>query len=433
MITLNNEQQVASDFVVKTILETDKRGCTILGEGGTGKTTSIMHAVARLQRAGLNVLLTAPTNKATNQLKASADNYGVIANQYTLAKALGLALLPDRENKKAHKLGRGCIDEGSVLIADEGSMISSTALYSYLIPALEETNSKVIFMGDKFQLPPVKEFYSPALGIFESVELTKVERQQGDSPILKLCRELRTSMINKTSFKCESVGVDTVKAAFFTDFIIEQFSSPEDTKGKRALAWTNARVEDINMLVRKKLYGRNVPPFVAGERVSTGSPVIDNSIVLMPTDIECVVTHVSDSNIEYTYNGITEYWRCNMVGLQPDDNFYPTTIVNVPHESESSRFSEKLSSLAERAKKSSPREAYKLWKEYHHFKDFFQTLKHCYAITVHRSQGSTYEQAFVDVIDLLRCKQQTMRQQLAYVACSRPKTKLVLNRSRFEL
>ena len=102
-VTLNKDQVAASDFIIDRLVNKDEVGVTIIGEGGTGKTTSIMDAVSRLQKAGLTTLMTAPTNKATNQLSFSADNFGVTTDCCTVAKSLGLALLPDQENKRAHK------------------------------------------------------------------------------------------------------------------------------------------------------------------------------------------------------------------------------------------------------------------------------------------------------------------------------------------
>lgn len=67
-IELNEDQKAASDFIIDRLINKNELGVTVVGEGGTGKTTSIMHAVDRLKEAGMTVLLTAPTNKAANKL-----------------------------------------------------------------------------------------------------------------------------------------------------------------------------------------------------------------------------------------------------------------------------------------------------------------------------------------------------------------------------
>lgn len=431
-VTLNKDQVAASDFIIDRLVNKDEVGVTIIGEGGTGKTTSIMDAVSRLQKAGLTTLMTAPTNKATNQLSFSADNFGVTTDCCTVAKSLGLALLPDQENKRAHKLGKGCITEQMVVVVDESSMLSSTALFDYLMPAIRGKGAKVIFMGDKFQLPPVKEFSSPALELFDYAELTKVERQDGSSPILQLCKSLRESLSSGSNFSCLNPPVTTVKAALFTEEVINAFSTPEDCVGTRALAWTNARVDDLTRYVRRRLFGRDAMPFVVGERVSTGSPVMEGDLVVIPTDIEGVVKQVFDSNFEYSTHGTKEYWRVLSVAIQPDGN-YPFSIVNVIHPEEMPKYIERLANLAKAAKAASGKQSYQLWKDYHHFKDSFQVLKHCYAMTVHRSQGSTYDKVLVDVADFQRCSHPRMRKQLAYVAFSRPRSELILNKVKFDL
>lgn len=432
-IVLNEDQKAASDFIINRLIDKDELGVTVVGEGGTGKTTSIMHAVDRLKAAGMNVLLTAPTNKAANKLYDASIEYGSNNQATTLAKALGLALLPDRENKRAHKLGSGLIEPNMVIVADEASMISSEALYNHLLPSLQANNAKVIFMGDKFQLPPVKEFRSPALEEFDKVQLSKVERQKEGSPILEICRSMRESLEFNTNFICGEVPVTSVKAAMFVDSILDSYTNHSDCKHTRALAWTNARVADLTMYIRKKLFGRDVEAFVVGERVATGSPVIEESIVVIPTDIECIVSSVTLETVEYKYAGnLSEFYTCYSIVITPEGN-YAQCFVTVLHDTELERANAKLNAIAEKAKRLPRGEAFKLWKEYHHFKDFFATLKHCYAMTVHRSQGSTYEKVFVDISDIQRCPHARMRKQLAYVACSRPSTELVLNKTKFEL
>jgi hypothetical protein len=44
-----------------------------------------------------------------------------------------------------------------------------------------------------------------------------------------------------------------------------------------------------------------------------------------------------------------------------------------------------------------------------------------YACTVHKSQGSTYDKVYVDLNDILTCKDDKMLRQLEYVAFSRTK------------
>lgn len=132
------------------------KGLTLLGEGGTGKTTSVMAAVKSYLANGKRVLLCAPTNKAVKQMEAAARQFGLKgAVAMTLHKALGLALLPSEENKHTVKMGPSILGEFDLVVLDEGSMVSGIAVDRYLIPELHTNpHTLLIIMGDRLQLPP---------------------------------------------------------------------------------------------------------------------------------------------------------------------------------------------------------------------------------------------------------------------------------------
>jgi exodeoxyribonuclease-5 len=68
----------------------------------------------------------------------------------------------------------------------------------------------------------------------------------------------------------------------------------------------------------------------------------------------------------------------------------------------------------------------KLWKNYWEHRDLFHDIRYAYAITAHRSQGSTYHTAFVDFQDVLYNRNRKEAFQCLYVACTRPTTRLYL-------
>jgi exodeoxyribonuclease-5 len=68
----------------------------------------------------------------------------------------------------------------------------------------------------------------------------------------------------------------------------------------------------------------------------------------------------------------------------------------------------------------------KLWKKFWDHKDLFHDVKYAYALTAHRSQGSTYENVWVDFQDILLNRNRKEAFQCLYVACSRPTTRLYL-------
>ena len=70
------------------------------------------------------------------------------------------------------------------------------------------------------------------------------------------------------------------------------------------------------------------------------------------------------------------------------------------------------------------------WTEYWYLRESVHQVKHCYAITVHRSQGSTFTNVFLDVIDIQKNQRVHEQLKLLYVGASRPTTNLFLNREK---
>jgi hypothetical protein len=261
---LNPGQEAAVERAVSGFLEKNLPGLTILGEGGTGKTTCVMTAADRWIKAGLKVLFTAPTNKAVKQLEKSAKAYGLASDDIdfmTLHRSLGLAMLPSEENLHAHKLGQGVFALFDIVVVDEVSMLGKRALFDHVLPEATANNVQLLFMGDDMQLPPVKEKVSPSFEVFETIRLTKVERQAGDSGILTLAGLLRTAIDSNRPFispeECGK-GVEVLKTAEFLKVVVAAFDGDTDLDDQRVLAWSNRRVNEINRAIRQKIYGCTV-------------------------------------------------------------------------------------------------------------------------------------------------------------------------------
>ena len=431
---LNPGQEAAVESVVTGFLEKNMKGATVIGEGGTGKTTCVMTMADRLKAAGLKVLFTAPTNKAVKQLEKSAKAYGLNLNDVafqTLHSALGLTMMPSEENKYAARCGKGVFSLFDVVVVDEVSMLSRRVLFDYLLPECEKEDVKLLFMGDDMQLPPVKEKVSQAFEIFETFRLTKVERQSGDSEILSVNGLLRTAMSAGKTFVSPAIqgnGVEVVKAADFLKTVVSAFDEHTDLDEQRVLAWRNRRVDEINTAIRSKIYGPSAERFEVGERVVTGAPIGDGESILLSTDEECLIHDVRLGQIEDEDSA--ESFKVYTLVLTPLHADVQQVFAHVLHEDEEERYWARLEYLATRAKKDS-RDARKYWARYHKFKELFATIRYCYCITVHRSQGSTFRRVFVDVKDILCNPIRTERQSLLYVAYSRPSQELLINKEKY--
>jgi ATP-dependent exoDNAse (exonuclease V) alpha subunit len=426
MITLNEKQAEA----VEIIKDPAVRGFTLLGEGGTGKTTSIMQAVKTFIEQGLRVILLAPTNKAVKQLQYSAKKNGLQVDSSTIHKALGLALLPTSENKYPARMGAGILSIYDVAIIDEGSMISKIALFDYLLPELNANNVKTIFMGDDMQLPPVREQRSEALSIYPSMTLTQVERFSADSGIAKLSTLLRSAIKEGRAMNVdiEELGVERIPQALFDKEVCKLFED-SNTDDTRVLAWTNARVNEINHKIRLHIYGKDAPVYVVGEKVVMGSPIYDEfGQPVMSADEEATVTAVTESFV--TSPESNKDYPVWVVAVTPDDSPNTTVFCNVLKASAYDNLQEELTIYRKKALDTG--NSY-WWKKFHDTKDLFADVKYCYCITVHRSQGSTFKTVAVDVANILKNYTKDERRKLLYVAVSRASERLIVNQRKVNL
>lgn len=433
-MALNNDQESAVEWILKKLLEEPDRYMTLIGAGGTGKTFCIMTAVEMLQKAGMKVLLTAPTNKAVKQLEKAAREYGLVLDEVdfsTIHSALGLAMLPNEDQKFAVRAGRGVIEVFDVIVVDEASMMPRKALFEHLVPDCEEGNTKVVFMGDDLQLPPPREPISPVFKEFPQFRLEHNERQK-EGQLLTVNGMLRTAMMGNKPFKAPELDGDQIteiKAADFLKQVVAAFDKDTDLDSQRVLAWTNKRVQTVNNAIRNKLYGKDCDPYIEGERVVTGGPIKDDEgHIVLGTDEECTVYHVADDYVEDESTG--ETYRTIRLVLDP---LYEAgkVIAQVLHEDSVEAFEARKEALANAARKAEKSDARRLWAQFWSFKETFADVRYCYCITIHRSQGSTFDRVFVDVKDILRNNNRIERQRLLYVGYSRPRSQLWVNKSRF--
>lgn len=438
MITLNSGQLQASQRLKQffdSSIDSDKpaalsnRYICLTGGGGTGKTTSIFTTLEPYRAAGKKILLVAPTNKAVRVLAATARKFGVQYDCMTLASALGLAVLPSEEERRAVKVGKAKLDLYDIVVMDEGSMAPARAL-DIVEECVMFARTKIVIMGDPYQLPPVKEARSEAFDMGPLIHLTKVERHGG--PILEFAESLRELIDRKgrlknipawTNFGTET-GIYQAMGPAFTREALSHIDL-ENTDKCRLLAWTNRRVDEMNTIVRQHFHGKKVPQFLVGDRVVTTDVVKnENGDILLPVDEECVVKQVFEDTILSPFNTslIFNVWTLTLEPIYAEGTDIMVHVMSRKFEDD---WFDHLREIAAYARKTGD------WAMYWTTRESVHSIKHCYAITVHRSQGSTFETTFLDVIDIQKQKNLVEQLKLLYVGATRPSHQLFVNRTKF--
>lgn len=171
---------------VKVCIERYKEGerfSVIAGYAGTGKSFVVRHIVEALSvNYGINpdvdVCYCAFTGKACDVLKRKGNS-----NVKTLHKLLYNCIRD--KNGKWKRMAKKKI-EYKVLVVDEVSMVPK-----YMVELLASFNVYIIFLGDPFQLPPIKKDNDNLLLYNPHVFLNEIVRQAKDSEIIRLTMDIR--------------------------------------------------------------------------------------------------------------------------------------------------------------------------------------------------------------------------------------------------
>jgi exodeoxyribonuclease-5 len=385
------------------------------GPAGTGKTFCMREVIARSKSSRSKFAFTAPTNKAAKVLRNITEEAGTI---YSL---LGLRVDKSGEAKKIVTGKKIDLSDLGVIFVDEASMVNRQ-LFRILEDECLKSDPKVVFMGDVAQLPPVGETRSLVWEGSLGANLTKVMRH--DNQILTLAtriRQIMTSIAPSITIKSDhdehggvwKLSKNDFKQSIYNAAINGEFA--DGTKGK-VIAWRNVRVDEYNNLIRHAVFGSEAEPgfYVPGDRVVAAGPCMRGEDVLLSTDDEALVEAVTVCKhpFEPKYNAIE---------LKCRTEYDKVIRLLVIHPASAQDFKNDGEQIAYQARANG-----KLWKNFWEHQDLFHTVKYAYALTVHRSQGSTYENVWVDYQDILSNRNRTEAFQCLYTASTRPTTKLFL-------
>lgn len=416
-LTLNDEQSAALESIL-TFLAGPEQFFVLSGGAGTGKTFCIRELPNRVKG---RFIYTAPTNKATKVLRESVTTKEYKPECRTIYSLLGLRLEANGEVKEL-TAPEDPIDlsQYKAVIVDEGSMVNEN-LRKFIHQTADTFGVKFIFMGDPAQLPPVGELRSPIWRIKEGAQLTRVMRH--DNQILELATRLR-AVVDHPAPSCslrdnhdDVQGVWKLSEKEFTDSLLVgamegEFSSPNRAK---AIAWRNVTVDRLNALIRNRIFDNPQSPWLPGDRVIFTGPAKDlDDETIATTDDEGTVERV-----EVEYHAIHGEFKTFRVSIILDDN--RPVVARVLHPESQMLYARRVEELSAQARANS-----RLWRKFWEFKEAFHQLRHAYAITAHRAQGSTYDTVFVDWRDILLNRNRQEAYRCLYVACTRPKRALVL-------
>jgi exodeoxyribonuclease-5 len=443
------EEQLQALELLEDFTKSNQTTITLSGSAGTGKTSLVIEYLDYLDDENISYILAAPTHKAKLVLEALTGQGAFTVHQLlSLQPNLDIFELDFREldffsNSDSNHPNQ--IPYRGVIIIDEASMINDD-LFEFIIDCAKRSESKVVWVGDEKQLQPVKsDKLSKVFSLDNKILLTKIYRQKEDSPVLDILAELREHPLSHFEpCKGREDSIYTFNNAM--DFmrssrnILKETVSTGNVLNAKILAFTNARVKALNMASRKLIFGEESKnEFNIGE-IITGYDNFQYESAQFYNSLDYIIR-----NNPVMENKVLLYFNKPLVGFTLD--LYDTVYKNVNKVFVLSKYNDpdnldNLAKLLEQTRqhavmlKKSGKSASLMWSKYYTLMGSFattfdlfcdnrvikkKTFDYGYALTVHKSQGSSFNTVFVDIANINACPDTKVLRQLQYVSISRTK------------
>ncbi|MDQ7040784.1 MAG: AAA family ATPase [Rhodothermus sp.] len=275
----------------------------VTGSAGTGKTTLIRHLVNWLTKESIRFQLAAPTGRAARILASRIGQEArtlhsllYVLGQVHILKAVEASDdFSELIGIRLHFQLRSADPDTKLMLIDEASMIGDvegeTELYRFgsgrlltdllrytrLLPRRNAPPStRILFIGDPAQLPPVGQSLSPALSprylrrhfgleVWKA-HLHTVYRQRADHPILEVATRLRKALaarrFNTFQLTPHPPGIRAASITEALDFVVRSYRQKESVV---MLCRTNALARNLNRAIRERLWGRSDLPLQPGD------------------------------------------------------------------------------------------------------------------------------------------------------------------------
>lgn len=461
---LNSDQRAAFDELRSFIADKEDDTVYVLkGWAGTGKT----YCVSTLVRYVLETMhpkhnwfkigVTGPTNKSVRVLKRTSGLKNPRILFQTIHKLLGLKERITDDGKQEF------VSEGDfkpqihsvrLLIIDEVSMLNDD-LFQKILPFRDRI--KIICMGDPAQIPPVgrpdcipfreelADFYR-----IKTLSLKTIMRQKEGNAIIESSVAIRSDLeaesnpippvtkVNEAGEGIEflNLNLPEIRKGFSeilaTYYRTEAFK--KDSEYVKIIAWRNKTVETMNSLIRGVIFGEEskTSKILIGENLIANNPIIQEGVVVLTTNEEFTVETfdikdeelrfvISDNPDEEPYEIKIKYYEALVTYLDDKDEVVKTWI-EILHEDSEMEFKKLLMIMKRRAilKKG----ADKSWVVYYNLLRRYADVGYSYSITCHKSQGSTYNTAFVLEDDINQNFNIIEKNRILYTSYTRASRKL---------
>lgn len=440
-IVLNEEQKKAIKQIDNFIKSGDSEEWFVLeGKAGVGKTTVITHAILPFL-SKKRIVLSALSHKAKNvihqkvkELTIDSEPRGLVS--LSVASMLGMTFdLETGQFVKIYTRKKPKIKQMDIIIVDECSMINEMGLN--LIMSEKKKTAKVIFLGDVGQLPPIRENnekngeISPTFNTNNKYKLYNRVRQSEGSKILSYSDYYWENSVVSDDPVEDPIPlqerVDSYDLVFKTNLELTikenvnnflELKTPQKQDHIKVVVYKNKTREMINWYIRDLIYDKP-KEYEVGDILIFNDNYGDGDDILIENATQVSINSILEKKFNNKWDGYlinvtdgVESWDVEVLAKKsyPEYNKYVSQL-----------FNEAKTLPLGRTRTNRLKNAWSA-------KRRFANVDFGYAITSHKSQGSTYKYVIVVEDDILSVGPITdvEKSQSLYTAITRASDKVFI-------
>ena len=464
-ITYNKEQQSAIVNAVSFLkTNTDPTQYYVIeGKAGTGKTTIAKEILKEFEDE--QIYVAAVSHKAKGVIKSSFGDDTRGKKFFSIAGLLGMKGINDNDTQTTKfqvGLKVPLLDNPpALLVIDEASMITEDVLKKIInINSSLSRPFQMLFLGDIGQIQPIRdeqsEFYrthkdllNKKSDIFNSKHKSKLitrVRQGEANPILPYAdyfwenSQKENPELNPTQHIVRNNQITDKGSLLFSNSESEVLNSVIKavknavekglTNHVKIVTYHVNEKTELNQKIHEALFGKD-------SDYSKGDMLILNSPYDLP-DVNATMENSSEIQIKSIQDEDTDEFGVHTLYLETNGTAYTRTgneqkdcVIQVVSRNDIGLYNQKLQELASYAKRQTNRALKKqAWSDFWEYKGRYADVDFGYAITAHKSQGSTYDIVVVDEKDIMgtTATSNQEKSELIYTALTRPrKTAIVIS------
>lgn len=464
-ITYNKEQQSAIVNAVSFLkTNTDPTQYYVIeGKAGTGKTTIAKEILKEFEDE--QIYVAAVSHKAKGVIKSSFGDDTRGKKFFSIAGLLGMKGINDNDTQTTKfqvGLKVPLLDNPpALLVIDEASMITEDVLKKIInINSSLSRPFQMLFLGDIGQIQPIRdeqsEFYrthkdllNKKSDIFNSKHKSKLitrVRQGEANPILPYAdyfwenSQKENPELNPTQHIVRNNQITDKGSLLFSNSESEVLNSVIKavknavekglTNHVKIVTYHVNEKTELNQKIHEALFGKD-SDYSKGDMLILNSPYdLPDVNATMENSSEIQIKSIQDTDVD-EFGVHTLYLETNGTAYTRTGNEQKDCVIQVVSRNDIGLYNQKLQELASYAKRQTNRALKKqAWSDFWEYKGRYADVDFGYAITAHKSQGSTYDIVVVDEKDIMgtTATSNQEKSELIYTALTRPrKTAIVIS------